>query len=201
MIFYTFYTFIHFLFFYFYVFYKSFFVELYIGHDTRFVTSMNAPPSSGSNRSFSSGDISEAADFLSLPVYMPEEMINNQDDNCDAVEKFGTGNLLIEWRGLLKDYSASYSTWLKKSKLFQQKIINIKQSLHKDLLKTIQPLANQAKHLSDDLIRIPCSAREADDFQAFFEAFTWVIDLLEVRTFIQIISYHIKMIFEISIYP
>ena len=136
----------------------------------------------GSNRSFSSADISEAAEFLSLPVYMPEDMIHNQEDDSDAIEKFGTTDLLAGWRELLKKKSSDYSIWLKKTKLFQQKVINMKQSLQKDVFKVTQSLGLQAKQLNDELVRIPCSTREADDFIAFYEALMWVTDLSEVCT-------------------
>ena len=110
-------------------------------------------------------------------------MIHNQEDDSDAIEKFGTTDLLAGWRELLKKKSSDYSIWLKKSKLFQQKVFNIKQSLQKDVYKVTQSLAIQAKQLNDDLGGIPCSTREADDFIAFYEALIWVTDLLEVRTY------------------
>ena len=110
-------------------------------------------------------------------------MIHNQEDDSDAIEKFGTTDLLAGWRELLKKKSSDYSIWLKKSKLFQQKVFNIKQSLQKDVYKVTQSLAIQAKQLNDDLRGIPCSTREADDFIAFYEALIWVTDLLEVRTY------------------
>ena len=116
---------------------------------------------------------------------MPEETQNNQEDDGDAIERFGTTPLLSEWRTILKGYSKEYSDWLKKSKSFQQKIINLKQSVHRDVLKISSPLGLQARQLNGQLLHIPCSTREADDFTAFFEAATWVTDLLEVRTFVR----------------
>ena len=112
----------------------------------------------------------------------------DEDDEDDSVEKFGTSNLLAEWREKLKEYSAEYTSWMKKAKSLQLKALNMKHSLSKDMLKVSQPIAAEARQLQHDLFRIPCSSRESDDFTAFLEALLWLTDLMEVRTLHHVMS-------------
>lgn len=115
---------------------------------------------------------------------MPDKTSENmeaQDDDDDQIEKFGTSELLAEWRQTLVEHTTEYTNWIKKAKSLQLKALNMKHSLSKDQLKNTQNIATIARQLNEELSHIPCSSREADDFMAFFEALIWVTDLVQVR--------------------
>jgi hypothetical protein len=114
---------------------------------------------------------------------MQEEVVNiDQEDDNDAIETFGTSGLLEGWRNRLKGYAASYKAWLKRAKSFLQKVLNLKPCLLKEMVKSIQACPHQARQLGAELSLIPCSLRQAEDFQSFLEGFSWVADLIEVST-------------------
>lgn len=147
-----------------------------LGHETR-----GSAPQGGTGRSFSAEDISEAADFLCLPIYMQQEIVSiDQEDDNDAIETFGTSGLLEGWRNKLKGYAASYKSWQKRARSFLQKVLNLKPCLLKEMVKNVQACSQQARQLGAELSLIPCSLRQAEDFQSFLEGFSWVADLIEV---------------------
>ena len=161
----------------------QFFMKMhYLGHETRGSAPQNLPLG-GTGRSFSAEDISEAADFLCLPIYMQQEVVSiDQEDESDAIETFGTFGLLEGWRNRLKGYATSYKSWLKRAKSFLQKVINLKVCLSKDMVKSVQGCTNQARQLLAELSQIPCSLRQAEDYQAYLEGYHWIADMIEVQT-------------------
>lgn len=155
---------------------------LYIGHETRGSVPKNSSLQH-SGRSFSSEDIKEAAEFLSLPIYRQQQIVNiDQDEENDAIESFGTTSLLDEWRTKLLSYSAMYTDWSKKSKSLFTKVINMKISMQKEMIKVGHSIGNEVRQLNSELQNIPCSVQQASEFSTIFHAVIWITDLLEVCT-------------------
>lgn len=112
---------------------------------------------------------------------MQQEIVSiDQEDDNDAIETFGTSGLLEGWRNKLKGYAASYKSWQKRARSFLQKVLNLKPCLLKEMVKNVQACSQQARQLGAELSLIPCSLRQAEDFQSFLEGFSWVADLIEV---------------------
>ena len=113
-----------------------------------------------------------------------ETITIDQEDDIDTIETFGTSYLMTEWRDILKGYTDSYKNWSKKARALLTKVHNIKISIQKDMMKIGQSIYHTSKTLQNELNTIPCSVREAEDFDAFSEAIIWISNFLEVSSYV-----------------
>lgn len=99
----------------------------------------------------------------------------------NIIERFGTFEIIKSWRELLQKYSNDYKNWLKKSKLILSKILVVKISLEKDQKDSNNVLIKQLRVFHEELMHLPCSQKEANDFIFFAESVYWITNFLQVN--------------------
>ena len=116
---------------------------------------------------------------------MQNEAISiDQEDDVDTIETFGTSYLMSQWREILRNHTDSYKNWNKRARALSTKVNNLKISIQKDMMKIGQSILQTSRTLQSELNSIPCSLKEAEDFNAFAEAIVWISSFLEVSAYV-----------------
>ena len=117
----------------------------------------------------------ELLEFISNPSFDASANIDGED-----IERFGTDNLVAEWRQFINGYVDQYMHWLQ---LYEQRFQYIVQSVETASLdSSAMPLfASHLESLVEVETRLPLFPPSDTEFYlTFYDSLKWILDLLQV---------------------